>query len=155
MRNKIAYRREALVKIQKTVRGHLARRQHAPRYQGIVKIKGLETQLKQLEKAANGLKKDKQASLEDIAKIHQEMTAAIGSIKRNPKIGRKEIERLYNSVLGKANSEMGILQKRMQEQRNADEQDRLKKIQEEMEKERKRKEEEERVTREQEEIKKQ
>lgn len=51
---------------------------------------------------------------------------------------------LHNQLLDKVNQQMNLLQKKIQEQKNAEEQERLRKIQAEMEKERLRKEEEER-----------
>ena len=45
LKNKIIYRREALIVIQKSVRMHLARRRHAPRYKGILRLKKLQAQI--------------------------------------------------------------------------------------------------------------
>lgn len=155
MRNKILYRRKALILIQKSIRGHLAKKQHQPRYKGIIKIKSLKTQIKKLEQVANELKKDKETNLKDIRSIESAMLSAISTIKNDSKIKTQQIEKLYNDLLNRSNNQMLILQKKMQEQRNDEEQARLRKIQEEMEKERKEKEEEERKRRDEEEIRKQ
>lgn len=64
------------------------------------------------------------------------------------------VDTLHNQLLNKVNQQMGLLQKKVQEQKNAEEQERLRKIQAEMERERKRKEEEERKLREDEENRK-
>lgn len=70
---------------------------------------------------------------------------------RDEKIKPTEVDRLYTQLMNMTNSQMNQLQKKVQEQKNAEEQERLRKIQEEMEKEKKRKEEEERKKREEEE----
>lgn len=155
LKNKILYRKSALVMMQKTIRGYLIKKQHQPRYRGIKKIKSLELQLKQLQKVASELKQDKATSEVEIKKIQSEMVAAILKIKQEHKIKTNDIDKLYNDLLNKSNSQMTQLQRKMQEQKNAEEQARLRKIQEEMERERKKKEEEELKKLEEEEIKKQ
>jgi len=70
---------------------------------------------------------------------------------RDEKIKPTEIDKLYTQLMNTTNSQMNQLQKKVQEQKNAEEQERLRKIQEEMEKEKKRKEEEEKKKREEEE----
>lgn len=70
---------------------------------------------------------------------------------RDEKITPTEVDGLYTQLMNMTNSQMNQLQKKVQEQKNAEEQERLRKIQEEMEKEKKRKEEEERKKREEEE----
>lgn len=141
--------------MQKVIRGHLAKKQHAPRYKGVMKIKTLESQIKQLERVANELKKEKEASIKDIQSIHTAMLDSISKIKRDRKIKTQEIDKMYKDLSNKSNNQMLILQKKMLDQKNAEEQARLRKIQEEMERERKQKEEEERKMKEEEEIKKQ
>lgn len=138
------FRQKALVLIQKTIRSYIIRKQHKPRYQGIIKIKSLETQIKELEKIATQLNKDKDLILKDIQNIHLEMQNAIQQIKNDDKIKIQQIDKFYNELLSKSKSEMLILQNKLQVQKNEEEQNRLRKIQEEMEKERKRKEELER-----------
>lgn len=56
--------------------------------------------------------------------------------------------------MNKANSQMGSLQKKVEAQKNAEEQERLRKIQQEMEKQKKQKEDEERQRRDEEDNKK-
>lgn len=70
---------------------------------------------------------------------------------RDEKIAPTEVDRLYTQLMNTTNSQMNQLQKKVQDQKNAEEQERLRKIQEEMEKEKKRKEEEEKKKREEEE----
>ncbi len=42
VKNKILYRRDSLITIQKTVKMHLARKRHRPRYEGVVRLKKLK-----------------------------------------------------------------------------------------------------------------
>lgn len=59
LRNKIEFRREALITIQKTVRMHLARRKYKPRYEMLMKINQLASQLQKLGAMGKNLKSDK------------------------------------------------------------------------------------------------
>lgn len=151
LKYKILYRRACLITIQKNVRMFLAKRIHQPRYKGIAKINSLQAKLLQMEASIGQLKKDKQSSLSELKKLQADMTSAIQKIKRDEKIKPAEVDKMYTHLLNTTNSQMNQLQKKVQEQKNAEEQERLRKIQEEMEKEKRRKEEEERRKREEEE----
>lgn len=67
--------------MQSTVRGYLVRKQHRPRYKGIVKIRALEASLKQLETTSSQLKKDKAGAQSQIQKLKMSITGAIKRIK--------------------------------------------------------------------------
>ena len=86
LKNKILYRREALVTIQKTVKMHLARKQHEPRYKGIASLKKLQSQIGGIGKMASSLKADKDSVLSNANKINGQLEAAIAKIKATPKI---------------------------------------------------------------------
>lgn len=75
-------------------------------------------------------------------------------MQKTDRIAAAEIDKLNIELVNRVNNQMGSLQKKVIEQKNAEEQARLRKIQEELERERKRKEEEERKLREDEEIRK-
>ncbi|CAG2059105.1 unnamed protein product, partial [Timema podura] len=81
VKNKMLYRKAALVVIQRNVRMHLAQRQHRPRYQGISKIKGLQERLTRMSAIVNQLKKDKESSVSEVQKLQADMTASILKIK--------------------------------------------------------------------------
>lgn len=72
----------------------------------------------------------------------------------NPKIKAEEIDQLHKQLMTQANASMATLQKKLQQQKVAEEQDRLRKIQEEMEREKMRREEEERKKKEEEDTRK-
>ncbi|XP_056632356.1 myosin heavy chain 95F isoform X2 [Diorhabda sublineata] len=151
MKNKIAWRKEALIIVQKTIKGYLARKQHRHRILSLRNIRGLNTNLKQIEQSAQQLKKDKDLVTNGINTLKTQFEAAIDAIKKNEKMDKAAIEDLYKSLVDKVNQQMASLQKKIQEQKIAEEQERLRKIQEELEKQRKLKEEEERRLREEEE----
>lgn len=83
VKNKILYRRAALITIQKTVRGYFARKRHGPRIKGIQKIRGLDGKLKQLESIAGQLKKERDSSIKEINSLRSEINAAVTNIKVN------------------------------------------------------------------------
>ncbi|XP_025829691.1 myosin heavy chain 95F isoform X2 [Agrilus planipennis] len=154
LKNKIIYRRKALITIQKHVRGFLVKRRHQPRIKGLRKIRSLDHNVKELEKINQQLKKNKDLFTNDINKLKTEVVSAIDKIRKDDRIEAKTIDNLYNQLVIKVNKQMNELQKKIQDEKIAEEQERLRKVQEEMEKERKRKEEEERKLREEEEIRK-
>ncbi|XP_066985117.1 myosin heavy chain 95F isoform X5 [Macrobrachium rosenbergii] len=153
LKNKILYRRDQLIIIQKNVRMYNAKKRYRPRYMGVLKIKGLQGQLTQMLGIVNQLKKERESSLASVNKIQASMDAVIKKI-RTTSMTRQQIDQEYNTLVNSMNSELAILHKKLTQQKNAEEQERLRKIQEEMERERQKKEEEERRRREDEEIRK-
>jgi len=154
LRNKILYRRSCHITIQKNIRMYLAKKKHRPRYRGIMKINSLQSMLSRMESIIGQLKKDKESSVSEVRALQNDMQTAINKIKANAKIKVEEINTLYTQLMNKANSLMGALQKKLESQKSAEEQERLRKIQQEMEKQKKQKEEEERQKREEEDNKK-
>ncbi|XP_008201419.1 myosin heavy chain 95F isoform X1 [Tribolium castaneum] len=154
LKNKIIYRKRALVVVQKTVKGYLTRKRHGPRIKALTKIKSLDGNLKKMEAIAGQLKKEKEATTNEINQLKTEISGTIGRIKKEDKMAASALDGLYKQLVAKVDKQMDSLQKKLLEQKNAEEQARLKKIQEEMEREKKRKEEEERRLREEEENRK-
>ncbi|XP_045535072.1 myosin heavy chain 95F isoform X1 [Papilio machaon] len=132
LKNKILYRRECLLLLQKTIRGYLVRRQHRPRYQGIAKIKAIEDSLKKMESVTAQLSKEKETAKKNIENLRNSIRNACALIKSNEKISRTEIDQLYNKLSKDAESQMAALQKAMTDQKNREEQERLRKIEAEM-----------------------
>ncbi|XP_076257512.1 myosin heavy chain 95F jaguar isoform X2 [Rhynchophorus ferrugineus] len=151
MKNKILYRRQALILLQKNIRGYLVKKKYAPRIKTIKKIRALDVNLKKLEGIAKQLKKDRDVSTNGINQLKSELATTIDKIKKDSEINVKTVEGLYNGLVVKIDQQMSILEKKVHEQKIAEEQARLKKIQEELEREKKKKEEEERRLREEEE----
>merc|ERR1712243_489973 len=143
LKNKIMYRRQALITIQKTVRMHLAKKRHRPRYQALVKIRNLSGQLKQIGSMAKGLKSDKDGVEKSVRKIQDNIDQVCKSIKGNETISKKEIEKYYKSLVEQINKELSNVKSKIEKQKAAEEQAKLRKLQQEMEEERKKKEAEE------------
>lgn len=81
MKNKILYRRKALITIQKAIRGYLTKKKHGPRINGTCKIKALNEKLKQMELVAGQLKKDKDSSTKELNNLKREIREALDRIK--------------------------------------------------------------------------
>ena len=81
VKNKIVYRRECLILLQKTIRGHLVRRRHRPRYQGIAKINALQHNLKDMESVTSQLKKEKDSAQRNIDNLRNSIKNACATIK--------------------------------------------------------------------------
>merc|ERR1711870_40484 len=126
LKNKIIYRREALVCIQKNLRMYLARKQHRPRYLGLQTIKMLSGQVDKIQELGRNLKGGKSS-------MEQNMDKAVGTIKACEKIKKAEIDKMYNSLVEQIKKEFGNVKKKLEEERIAEEEERLRKLQEEME----------------------
>ncbi|KAG5872399.1 hypothetical protein JTB14_017420 [Gonioctena quinquepunctata] len=151
MKNKIAWRKHSLVTMQKTVRGYLVRKKYRPRILALRNIRKLEENLKQIEQSSKQLKKDRDNITNEINNLKTQFAAAVDRIKKDDKMDKTVVENLHKDLVGKVNLQMAALQKKLQDQKNAEEQEKMRKIQEEMERQRKLKEEEERILREEEE----
>ncbi|XP_032673901.1 myosin heavy chain 95F isoform X2 [Odontomachus brunneus] len=153
LKNKIIYRRQHLIVLQKTVRMYFEKKRHRPRIRGMMKIRNLKKQLIRMEETASQLK-NREKSSRDMKRLENDFEMAMDKIKRNPRITPTEIDGLYMSLVNQMNRQMADLQNMMKQEKVAEEQARLKKIQQELELEKKRKEEEERKKREEEEHRK-
>lgn len=150
LKNKIIYRRQHLIILQKTARMYIAKKQHRPRIKGILMIKNLRTQLVGMKETSKQLK-NREKPMNDIKRLQDDLEAAIKKIKNNEKIKSVEIDSLYTNLVNQMNKQMVSLQDMVKQQKIDEEQAKLKKIQQELEFEKQRKEEEERKKREEEE----
>ncbi|XP_059049763.1 myosin heavy chain 95F [Achroia grisella] len=132
LKNKILYRRQCLITIQKTIRGHLVRKQHRPRYQAIMKIKALNANLKDMETTTAQLKKEKESAQKNIENLRTAINSACVTIKSNEKISRSEVDQIYTKLTKDVEAQMAALQKAMVDQKNREEQERLRKIEAEI-----------------------
>lgn len=152
IKNRLKYRGKCILMIQKTVRGYLARKTHQPRYRGIMKIRKIHNNLNQLQNIGDEVKEGDKAKL---AKIFDDIRSLIESsikkIKINPRITAVEIDNMEAEISKRVDSEINLLKQKLQQQRYAEEQARLQKIQQALEAERRAKlEEEERIKKEEE-----
>lgn len=67
--------------MQKTIRGYLARKQHQPRYRGIIKINGISADVKKMQEIANQLKAEKDTMLKQIKDVQEQIQLAVKKIK--------------------------------------------------------------------------
>ena len=117
LKNKILYRRAALITIQKTVRMFLARKQHAPRYKGIMKLKTLESQIQQIGNMSQSLKKDKESVMKSVKTLEKCLRDEMAKIKANPKMKESDIKRTYDNLLGMIKKELGNVKKKIEDQK--------------------------------------
>eukprot|EP00096_Caligus_rogercresseyi_P001057 TRINITY_DN1165_c0_g1_i1.p1 TRINITY_DN1165_c0_g1~~TRINITY_DN1165_c0_g1_i1.p1 ORF type:complete len:1290 (+),score=487.80 TRINITY_DN1165_c0_g1_i1:159-4028(+) len=131
LKNKIAYRAAALVIMQKSVRGHLARRKHVPRFKGVLRLKNLEDQIKEISRMGSKLKNYKSPNLESA------LGGGIAQIRSNDVISEKQIDAIYKGLVGKIHDELRIVKESLHKQKLAEEEaKRLQRLQEEMERQR-------------------
>ncbi|XP_046820087.1 myosin heavy chain 95F isoform X3 [Vespa crabro] len=143
LKNKIIYRRYHLIILQKTARMFIAKKQHRPRIKGLVKIKNLQSQLIKIQDISNQLK-NRDKCIADINQLQLDLENSIRRIKEDSKIKATEIDTIYTNLVNQMNKQMASLQDTVKQEKIAEEQARLKKIQQELELEKNKKEEEER-----------
>lgn len=138
--NKIAWRREMYIRIQKTVRMYLAVRKHRHRYKGLMRISTVETQIDALVKLVGSLKKDNGNYKGKVKDLSEHLDKAKKQIKLTI-MNVKQIDGIYNDLIQKVNSLLNAMHSVKAAQQ---EQERLAKIEEQMKLEKQKQEEEER-----------
>uniref|UniRef100_A0A4X2L8N5 Unconventional myosin-VI n=1 Tax=Vombatus ursinus TaxID=29139 RepID=A0A4X2L8N5_VOMUR len=139
LKNKIKYRADACIKIQKTIRMWLCKRRHKPRIDGLIKVRTLKKRLDKFNEVVNALKDGKPEVIKQIKDLDISIDALIAKIK-STLMTREQIQKEYDALVKSSEQLLSALQKKKQQEEEAE---RLRKIQEEMEKERKRREEDE------------
>ncbi|KAM6916852.1 myosin VIb [Lycodopsis pacificus] len=139
LRNKMRYRALACIKIQKTVRMWLCKRKHKPRIDGMVKVGNLKKHMERFNKVVNGLKEGKQEMAKQVQELAASIDALLAKIKATV-MTWKEIDTEYQGLVKRSEQLLSSMQKKKQEE---EEGERLKHIEEEMDKERKSREKEE------------
>uniref|UniRef100_A0A4W4DWD8 Unconventional myosin-VI n=1 Tax=Electrophorus electricus TaxID=8005 RepID=A0A4W4DWD8_ELEEL len=145
--NKIQYRTNACIKIQKMVRMWLCRKRHKPRIDGLVKVRNLKKRTEKFAEAVDGLKEGKREMSKQTQQLAASIDALLAKIKATV-MSRKEIEQEYEGLVKRSEQLLASMQKKKHEE---DELERLRRIQEEMEREKKRHEEEEQLRKQEEE----
>ncbi len=135
---KIAYRREALVTVQKTVRMYLARKQHRPRIRALVNIRALSGQVAQIASMAGGLKSaDKEAVLATVRGLDASIAQAVAKIKGGGgRPSKAELDRLYQGLVDQIRAELAGVKAKIEKQKAAEEAAKMRQLQEEMERQR-------------------
>ncbi|KAL4232927.1 Unconventional myosin-VI [Mactra antiquata] len=150
LKNKILYRRERLVTIQKTIRMWTVAKKFKPKYDTIVKVKATQGQLTLMNDIVSKMKKDKEAATARVKEMETALNGLIQKI-RMTDMTREQMTSAHQDLINKMNRNLDDLKNQLEQQKVKEEQERLRKIQEEMERERKRKEEEERKRKQEEE----
>lgn len=147
LKNKIKYRAEACIKMQKTIRMWLCKRRHKPRIDGLVKVGTLKKRLHKFNEVVSALKDGKPEMNKQVKDLEISIDALMAKIKSTMMI-REQIQKEYDALVQSSEALLSALQKKKQQEEEAE---RLRRIQEEMEKERKRREEDEQRRRKEEE----
>ncbi|XP_065767800.1 unconventional myosin-VI isoform X3 [Muntiacus reevesi] len=147
LKNKIKYRAEACIKMQKTVRMWLCKRRHKPRIDGLVKVGTLKKRLDKFNEVVSALKDGKPEMNKQVKDLELSIDALMAKIK-STMMTREQIQKEYDALVKSSEVLLRALQKKKQQEEEAE---RLRRIQEEMEKERKRREEDEQRRRKEEE----
>ncbi|XP_021565516.1 unconventional myosin-VI [Carlito syrichta] len=136
LKNKIKYRAEACIKMQKTIRMWLCKRRHKPRIDGLVKVGTLKKRLDKFNEVVSVLKDGKPEVNKQIKELEISIDALMAKIK-STMMTREQIQREYDALVRSSEELLSALQKKKQQEEEAE---RLRRIQEEMEKERRRRE---------------
>ena len=81
VKNRIKYRNKCVLLAQKIIRGFLARKQHQPRFRGIMKIKALSANLQKTAEIAHQLRGSKEVMLRQVAEVEQLIRNSVQKIK--------------------------------------------------------------------------
>lgn len=96
--------------IQKIVRGFLARKQHQPRYRGIIKIKSLKEKLRRSTDIVNQLKGSKDMILKQANDIEHLIGGYVKNIQNDSRINPKTIDKMYSDIITKIDNYNNSLQ---------------------------------------------
>lgn len=155
LRNKIAYRKGLIIRIQAAINGWHTAKKYRPRIRAIAQVRNMSGNLEEMKKTVNSLKKDKDSANKKISAVEKDVSNFVQKVKSADNLSQKDIDKMIDELTKNMNKTLQDLNKLVEKQKAAEEAERLRKIQEEMERERKRKEEEERKKQEEENQKKQ
>jgi myosin-6 len=123
-----------LIDIQRHVRMHLVYKRYAPRIRGLVKAKALHEQVGSMEKIAGQMKVNKEQVYQQIHQLKQRIDQLINQI-TNTHMTATQIDTAYNDLVSSIDRESRRLKQVLAEQQMKDEEERLKKIQNELDRE--------------------
>ena len=131
LKNKIIYRRMALITIQKWTRMHLAYKSHAHRYKGVLRLKKSQSQIEQIGQMASSLKAEAKSSVQaNVKSIYGHLDQAIAQIRASSKISKGAIDKMNQELINEINKAVADVKVKLERQKAAEEQERLRKIQE-------------------------
>lgn len=120
MKNRIKYRNKCVLYVQKIVRGFLARKQHQPRYRGIINIKSVKEKLERSTEIVNQLKGSKDSILKEAADVEHLINSSVRNIQNNPRINSKQIDKMYSDIVNKIDNYNNLLKNELQVKYNAE-----------------------------------
>lgn len=110
VKNRIKYRNKCVLYIQKIVRGFLARKQHQPRYRGIIQIKSLKEKLHRSTDIVNQVRGGKDMILKQSNDIEHLMNGYVKNIQNDSRIPAKTIDKMYNDIMTKIDNYNNMIQ---------------------------------------------
>jgi len=134
LKNKILYRRQCYIDIQRNIRMFIVYKRFAPRIRGLVKSKALHEQIKAMEQLIVPMKINKDQIQKQIEDLRRRIDQLINDITNTSMTGT-QIETSYNELFSSIDRETRRLKQILVEQQMKDEEERLKKIQNELQRE--------------------
>lgn len=130
--------------IQKNMRMYLVKKRYGPRINGISKIKSLQTQIESMRNILDQIKTDKEHKMaqESLKTLTNLLNATIDKIKNSLNITENQIDQAYNDLFSACERDFKKLKALLENQKNKEEQERLRKIQDELVKAQRQKEDE-------------
>ena len=77
----------------------MARKRHAPRYKGVLRLKKLQNQIEEIGVMGGKLKGGKESIKANVDKIYTQLDAAIAKIKSSERISSREIDMMHSSLV--------------------------------------------------------
>ncbi|CAF0970423.1 unnamed protein product [Rotaria sordida] len=132
--NKILYRRQCLIEIQKRVRMRLVYKRHAPRIRGLIKVKALLEQVASMENIVGQMKVNKEQVYKQVHQLRQQIDQLINEI-TNTSISETNIDDACDDLVSCIGHEFRRLQQALDDQVTKEEEEVVKKIAMELERE--------------------
>ncbi|XP_078492466.1 unconventional myosin-VI isoform X2 [Ciona intestinalis] len=139
LKNKLLWRRQQYICIQKHLRGYIARKKHLPRIRGLLKVHHLLRQLPRMREMTSVLKENKKEMLAKVEKHEKDIKSNIAKIKASI-LSKEKMEEIYKMLVKQEEVILKDVQSRKMAEQEAE---KARKIKEALEKEKKRREEEE------------
>lgn len=114
MKNRIKYRNKCILHAQRIVRGFLARKQHQPRYRGIIKIRSLNDQLNKSTEIVGQLKSNKDTILRQANDLEHLIGGYVKNIQNDARISSKTIDSMYSDIITKIDQYNNMLKSEFQ-----------------------------------------
>ncbi|CAF4576658.1 unnamed protein product, partial [Rotaria sp. Silwood2] len=127
LKNKILYRRQCLVDIQRHIRMHLVYKRYAPQIQGLVKVKALYEQVSSMEKIVRQMKLNKEQVYKSVQQLRQRIDQLVNEI-TNRSVNSTYIDNAYNELVSLIDREFRRLKQVLAQQEMELEHEKTKKI---------------------------